>query len=96
MAGQAASQCGGIRGPRVPALPARSATASAKPQREGSVAKKSPELLRVWPSPAFSQNPCWIAICSSSAPCSCISSLIISGPIPKARSTRRTSPLMPG
>jgi hypothetical protein len=57
--------------------------------------KMSTELLRVWPGPALSQNPCWIAICSSSAPCSCISSLIISGPIPKARSTRRTSPLMP-
>ena len=52
-----------------------------------------PELPGVWSGSVFLQNPCWTAICSSSAPCSDINSLIISGPIPKARSTRRTSPI---
>ncbi len=43
---------------------------------------------------AASQDPCSMAICSSSALCSDISSFSISGPMPKARSTRRTSPLI--
>ena len=62
----------------------------------GSVAK----IFRSYRARDFgspiSLYPCWIAIRSSSAPCSNISSLIMSGPMPKARSTRRTSLLMPG
>ena len=53
-------------------------------------------VAEVWSGSVFLQDPCWIVICSSSAPCRDINPLIISGPIPKARSTRRTSPLMPG
>ena len=62
----------------------------------GSVAKICWSGRRRGFGSAFSQYPCWVTIRSSSAPCSDISSLIMSGPMPKARSTRRTSPLTPG
>ena len=50
---------------------------------KGSV-EKTGWSCRACDGPAFSQNPCWTAIRSSSAPCSDISSLFMSGPMRKA------------
>ena len=58
--------------------------------------KNLPQLPGAWSGSVFLQDPCWVAIFSSSARCRDINSLNISGPIPKARSTRRASPLIPG
>lgn len=45
------------------------------------------ELPGVWSDATSPPNPCWIVVCSSSAPRSDINSLIISGPVPLVRPT---------
>ncbi len=55
--------------------------------RNGFVAKNMLELPGVWSDATSPPNPCWIVVCSSSAPRSDINSLIISGPVPLVRPT---------